>query len=381
VDAARTVTSAAVVLALAACRRSEPSAAVLIPSTGGLVVANPFGDRPAYFDLGKLSYGQKGEHVFKLRNADSVPIEVHDLQASCSCATPRISYTDGKGELVRGDSASRDSVIRIPPGVVADLAVTLDTEQVHGLNRDQLATVRLRCDSKATPFLMFEIHVLVERTMRAVPGEIDLGQMPQSAGKSGRSDVSTELAGARTRVTGLESVEGPFTATVDETSVRGEPVWVVVATAKPGLALGPVSGRVVLGTTGEDGSGKGPPFLLTVRAQVSPDVVARPPVCLFGAIERAKGASREVELAALVPGERVRVLGTRIESVPEAAARDVSAEAAPVEPADDGRAAVWKVVVRAGSGIADAAFSGTITIALDHPRVPEIRVPFSGTTH
>ena len=88
----------------------------------------------------------------------------------------------------------------------------------------------------------------------------------------------------------------------------------------------------------------------------------------------------KVDPRALIPGERVLVRGTTIETLPPGAAREITVEASPVDPGEDGRAARWRVVLRVGPGLAEAAFSGTLTIETDHPRVPSIRVPFSGST-
>jgi hypothetical protein len=355
---------------LSACGRAPaPTAA-----GGALVVVNPVGDRPTYFDLGRVPYGRKAEHVFRIRNDEGGAVTVHDLLPSCGCASAKISVPGVGGVAVQGDASNHDAMIRIPAGATADLTVTIDTEHVQVMNQDKLAQVRMRSDSKTAPFLTFEIHLVAERSMRAVPAEIELGQSPRSVGKSGRTDVTTELKGSRARILGVESVEGPFTATADETDVGGTPVWVVVASAKPDLTVGPVSGKVILSVSGEDGTGTGLPFQIPVRAQISEDVVAMPSVFLFGAFERAKGASKESELVALVPGERVRVTGTSVAGVPE-----IAAEVTPVEPDAEGRAEKWKIVLSASEKMREGPFSGTLTIALDHPRVKEIRVPFSGS--
>jgi hypothetical protein len=361
-------------IAVSACAKHV----VPVEATGGLVVVNPVGNRPTFFDFGKVSFGSPTLHVFQLRNDDAAPVVVHDLIASCGCTTPRISYRTPAGEIVAGNPVSRDKVITIPPGVVADVAVAVDTTRVEVMNRDKLAQVRMRSDSKTTPYLTFEVHLLVERVMRAVPAEIELGQVPQSVGKTGRSDLTVDVPGTRAQVLGIESVEGPFTASVDATQVNGVTVWVLVANAKPDQPVGPVSGRVVLSVSGEDGTGKGPPFQVMVRAQIAPDVVVRPPVLLLGSTERGKVGKVQGELVALIPGERLHVLSTTIATEPESVAAQLAVVATPIEPADDGSAEKWTIVLSTSDALAEPAFSGTLTIRLDHPRVPEIRVPFSG---
>jgi hypothetical protein len=359
-----------------ACHRAPAPAAV---ESGALVVVNPVGDRPTYFDLGRIPYGRKAEHVFRVRNDESGAVTVHDLLPSCGCASAKISVPGVGGVVVAGDATNHEALIRIPPGATADLTVTIDTEHVQVVNQDKLAQVRMRSDSKSAPFLTFEVHLIAERAMLAVPAEIELGQTPRSAGKSGRADVSADRKGSRARILGVESVEGPFTATADETDVGGTPVWVVVANAKPDLPVGPVSGKVILSVSGEDGTGKGQPFQIPVRAQISEDVVAMPPVFLFGAFERAKGATKESELVALVPGERVRAIGMNVFGAQGGVPSEVAAEVTPVEPDADGRAEKWKIVLKASEKMPEGPFSGTLVIALDHPRVKAIRMAFSGT--
>jgi hypothetical protein len=364
----------AVALLAAACGSREGAAA----ATGGLTVLNPVGDRP-FFDFGRVPYGAKVEHVFQLRNDDTKPVAVRDLIASCSCAQPRIAYTAADGKRVEGNSGGGGPVITLPPGSTAELAVRVDTEHVQALNVDKLASVRIRSDSAATPFLTLEVHLVVDRVMRAVPSGIELGQTPQSVGRSGRTDVVNDVPGSLARVTGIESIEGPFTATLDEADLNGTRAWILIATAKPDLPLGPANGRVMLATTTEDGTGVGASFLVPVTAQISPEVVLRPAALPFGAIAMGTAARVEADLETLVPGERVRVLDSRVTTMPEGVAQWIAAEATAVDPAADGAAAHWKIVLQSWPRLEEPTFSGTLVLTLDHPKVKEIRASFSGT--
>lgn len=363
----------ALLLALApGCDRS-PS----LPETGGLVVLNEVGNRP-FFDFGRVGYGAKLEHVFLIRNDEASPVTVRDLIPSCGCATPRIRYLASNGEHVEGRSGRDGPVITLPPGVTAELLVRVDTEHVREMNLDKLATVRMRSDSASTPYLTFEMHLVVERLMRAVPGAIALGLTPQGAGASGRADVVNDVPGSSTRVKGIASIEGPFTATVDETEIAGVPVWIVVATAKPDLPIGPANGKITLSVTKEDGTGEGAPFSIPVSAQISPEIVVRPPVLAFGTIAKGTAARVEAELASLIPGERVNVTSLEVQSEPEGVARWIASEATPIDPGSDGSATKWTIVLQSWPKLEEPLFSGTLILRTDHPKVREIRVPFSG---
>ena len=364
-----------------ACDAKSPSGATAAtPQQGGLTIVGTQSERPTFFDLGTLAYGAAAQHVFRIQNDEGRPVKVVDLLASCGCAVPRISYRAADGTVVEGKPHAKDCVITLPPGAIAELAVRIDTEHVEQMNQDKLAQVRLRSDSGVTPYLTFELHLVVERLMRAVPAAIELGQTPQSAGKSGRADVTAELPPSPARVLGIESVTGPFTATVDEIHNAGEAVWILVANVNPGLPIGPVAGKIVLSVTQPDGTGVGRPFTVPVSAQIAPDVVLRPPVLMLGAIARGTSASAEGLLVALVPGERIRVEKATIEVEPPAAQGWIRVEANPVDPDASGRAEAWTVVLRTSGDLAEPAFGGTIVIATDHPRVQEVRAAFSGTT-
>ncbi len=348
--------------------------------SSGLVVVNPVGDRPTFFDFGRVPFGPPVEHVFRIRNDGPAPVTIRDVLPSCGCTSSRISYVAKDGSQVAGDTASRERVITLPAGVVAELTVKIDTTRVERMNLDKLTQVRLRSDSAATPFLTFEQHVVVARAMIAVPATIDLGPTPRSVGKDGVAQVMVDDLRTGYRVLGVETIEGPFTATLDATTVANVPTWTVVASAKPGLPFGPVSGAVHLSISGEGGDGTSPSFKIPVVAQIVEDVVARPPVLSFGAVARGAAADVDGEIDALVPGERVRITGTKIVAQPESVAAALRAEAEPVAPNDDGRATTWKIRLHAAESLAEPQFSGTLVIELDHPVVAVVRVPFSGTT-
>src|SRR5262245_45314389 len=60
--------------ALAACAKTPVRA-----PANGLVVQNPFGDRPTFFDFGTVAYGAKLEHTFQLENSDPAPLTILDM--------------------------------------------------------------------------------------------------------------------------------------------------------------------------------------------------------------------------------------------------------------------------------------------------------------
>jgi hypothetical protein len=218
------------------------------------------------------------------------------------------------------------------------------------------------------------MHLLVRRAFRSVPERIDLGETPQSYGKSGRADITVEEPASQAKIRGILSVEGPFTATVDSTTIQGAEVFILAVSVKPNLPIGPAYGRVTMTTTKDDGSGEGAPFYVPLSAQIAPEVVVRPALFPLKSAKSGEDLVARAELAALVPGERVHVKGTSAKGV---GAESLKIECTPTAPDEQGRATQWQVVVSAPPNAKEKAFAGTVTIELDHPRVPKIDVSYS----
>lgn len=356
--------------------------AMLDPGTKGLVVVDGFPKRPTYWDFDRVPYGARVSHTFKVRNEEGRDVTVLDVLPSCGCTQARVQYVDAKGELV-GGTRGGDKVLTIPAGTTFELVCELDTTtQIERMNVDKLAQVRVRTDAPRAAYLTFELHVIVERTFRSVPGTIELGEIPQSAGKAKRADVSTESAEDTSRVVSITSVEGPFVATVDPSDFQGRAFWIVVAESQKGLPLGPVRGKLVLATTRADGKTPGAPFEIPVTGQVVPDVVAHPAAFAFGTFQRDALKELSIDVDALVPGERIAFLGAEAKGT---GADKLAFDRTPIEPGaaeplarDAANAPKWKITLKTTSDFPLGPFSGTLEIKTDHPRVPKIVVPYQG---
>lgn len=364
----RTLLLAVLAYCAAACSRDAGGAA----PAQGFVITNPSTDRDYFHDFGRVVYGEKVTRVYQLENREGVPIEVLDLQASCSCTVPTTWYVDDRGERVTG-SRTEKPVIVVPPGKTLHVACAIDTTRVEKANVDKLSQVRMRSNSKVTPYVTFEIHLVVVRPFRAVPEVLDLRQTPQSRGKSVRTDVTTALANDPARIVKLERVEGPFEASVEHKVVGPENVWIVTATAHDGLGLGPLSGKIVLETSVPGFDGAGPPFEIPIRATVVPDVIADPGVLALKPGEKDGVLAGSFDVVALVPGARLLVLG----AVASGTAKDeLDVTFEPVAGDESGRANRWKITARAKPGATSA--QGTLEVTTDDPNVAVVRVPFAG---
>jgi hypothetical protein len=379
-----TFRTALVALALVcACARKDDSSPTVAKGGAqsaderGLVILNPTSERPYFHDFGRRLYGEKVKHVFRLENTEDRLVTIRDMLPSCSCTVPRVSYTTSDGKLVKGSVVRGQEVIQLPPHVVADVEVQIDTTYVEKVNVDKLSVVRITSDSIGTPYVTLELHLIVTRAFRAVPATIDMGEAPQSVGKSARTDVSTEAKGDPSRILGVDSVEGPFTAALEESRANDETFWILIATVAPGLPLGPAQGKVWLSTSGPDGTGKGQSFSVPLRAQIVPEIVVRPPVFEMPRLERGKSARFEAALESLAPGSTVQVLAARVEGI---GAEHLKLEFVPDSPDDSQRSNVWRLTLVADERFDAEAFSGTVLVQTDDPQVPIVRIPYAGTS-
>lgn len=357
---------AATLTLLAACDRSTASAT----APQGFVYVDAEAPRPYFHDFGERMWGQTVEHTFQLVNREGREIVVQDLLPDCGCTIPRASWIGSDGVRVEGPLLPSNMDLHVPDGATLEVSIAIDTTRVERPNQHKLAQVRLRCDSAETPYLTFELHVLVKRAFRATPSEAILMDIPHTAGKSVRVNVSTEIAGAKARILGVESVDGPFTAQLSESQVNGETLWVLVVEAAPGLTHGAHTGKIALGTTLDDGTGIGQPFDVTIRGQVVADCIIEPRVL---AIAR-DGAATSATLIALVPGAKVSVRSVRVEG---GATDFLRATATAIDPDDAGRAARWRIEVEPLPDLPPQAFSGRLIAELDDPLLPRIEVPYA----
>ncbi|MBI5364879.1 MAG: hypothetical protein HZA53_17005 [Planctomycetes bacterium] len=355
--------------------------AMLDPGTKGLVIVGGNAQRPTYWDFDRVPYGAQLHHTFQVRNDEGRDVAILDLLPSCGCAQARVQYVDANGATVAGVRGA-EPVLVVPAAASFELVVDIDTTtQIERLNLDKLAQVRMRSDAPRAPYLTFELHLVVERTFRAVPSGLEFGEIAQSAGKSMRSDVSPETRGDGARITGVELVEGPFTATVDPTQQGDVLYWIVVAEAKKGLPLGPALGKVRLATVQSDGQ-PGAPFELPLRGQIVPDVVAHPALFAFGAFERDATKAVTIDVDALAEGDAFTFLSAEAQGV---GADKLGFERVPIEPGVTGPPAhaakpapKWRITLRTSSDFPLGPFSGPLLVKTDHPRVPELRVPYHG---
>lgn len=366
--------------ALCACDAEPESSAttdltgMLHPGTKDLVVKNPFGNRPTFFDFDVVSYGTIARHTFEIENELDRPVTILDALPSCGCLRPTLRYVDARGDVVQSPPGHEKS-LTVPPRTRFDLVCEVDTTFIEAMNVDKLVQVRLRTDAPSAPFLAFEMHLIVERPFRAVPAILELGEIAEHGGKSMRCDISAERPGSGETIVAVARVDGPFTASVDKTTnVAGEVYWMLHVTSAPGTPRGPVDGKVVLSTTDPAGD-PGAPFEVPVHGRIVADVTPHPGLFAFGGFPAGERRTCKVTLDAVAEGERFAFLGAQLDGI---GADKIELKRTPLDPDAQGRARSWTIELTTHTDFPFGAFSGTVAIETDHPRTPKVSIPYTG---
>jgi hypothetical protein len=372
------IPSVLVTLAASLALACGPGASQVSSSSGanlGLVIQAE-GDRKNFHDFGAIPHGTRETHTFVLENTDSVPVTILSTQGACSCVRIKgISYTTEAGDVHEGDVRATDSILVVPPGELVDITILADTTAVGTPNKDKLSIVRVRTDSKTTPFLTFEVHLVSQKLFQVTPAAVHMNEVPTTSGNAAVVRIITGTPNSPARIVGIAEQGKRCTAELQETLVGAETLWTLTVTLPELQPLGPVRDRVVLTTTDEAGQGKSGTLEIEVWAQVVDDVVVYPRSANFQVIESGTDAALELELHALVPGMRVKIETVAIES---ALADHFQITHEAVAPDANGRSAIWKLALSADAGLPPGRFTGSFRLQLDDDQNPEVRHTFSG---
>lgn len=366
-------------LALAGCDSKAPpsvpdagrSSTSLLPNyiDRGIVILDANPQRPNYWDFDWVTYGDRPTHTFRLKNVEKQTVTFTSVQPACGCAIVTLS-SPGQ-PLVRGLMGADSPPFRLAPGAVADLELAIDSTQVGVMNAHKLVVVRMICDSRETPILTLEAHLQVSRGFLCSPPLLELGEIPQAGTRQASTSVVNERAQLQAKILGLERVEGPFVAHLDEEPIGERITWRVTVDAKLDAPAGLVRGKVVLNTSGADGTGTGRPFEIPISGQVVPRILARPPSLRLSVTQDVA----ELTVECLVPGEQVAIKRVRFEGVGPDLKADFEAPRT-----ENDRAPKWRVVLRVTPEGARGGYTRIAVIELDDPKIPELRVPVTVET-
>jgi hypothetical protein len=334
----------------------------------GLVVVDPqFPDVPDEIDLGHVSFGDTLRRTVRLRNDSPRPLTIRKVSPGCSCTTPELSYTDpGSGELVRGNTRGPGDVLTLPPGVVAEMVLSVDSTVAPSKNAHKLIVLRITTDSDVTPYLTFNVRIFVESFFRPSPAVVDLKQVPINGGGDGSIDLAPDSLDGR-RILSVSKSPLELVPELVESPVFGAQVWKLNVRLLPPIELGHREYTVELATSGPGGEGEGPPLVVRVRAMGVPDSALEPAVLLLDHVAPGARATAQARLIARLQGHALKITSARVEG--ELAGK-LEVEIAPTQPDAEGRASLWDLRMVALEELGSAPLSGLLVVETADPEQP-----------
>ena len=350
---------------------------------GQLVIRDPGGQHfPNYHDFGKVPHGALLRHTFVMDNPGSTPVRVLEVQTECHCTrVGSVTAFMKGGAPIAGDPTRKGSIIDVPPQARVEFEVVVDTGLTHNYNRDKLAIMRMRTDSKVQPFLTFELHLIAQKLFQLSPAEVRLDEVPASNGLTTAVRILRDQPDTVADILGVRSQGKWCEATIEKDYHFDDPVWTVLVKVPPGLPMGPLRDLIVLETTDDTGGTDEDsvhPLELPIYGRVVEDVQFYPARLAFGPIELGSEAVIDAYLKALVPGAWVGVVSATVEGP---VAEHVTIELSPKADDGRGRSPVWDVLLRAAETLPEGPFEGTVRLELDDSQTPEIVRAFSGVVN
>ncbi len=344
----------------------------------GLVVQNPSDPaRPFFHDFGLLEFGQQVERTILLSNTESVPIKVLSIHPACTCTRVKgmRAFPAEGGQAIGADFGAAEDLITIPPGGTLEMVMAVNTVSVRP-NIDKLAILRIRTSSTVTPFLTFECHLKADKLFTLSPAELRMGDIPMSHGGSKRIEIVLGYQDSAARVIDVLGATGGLQTTLEDISFGAEPRWALTAHLPALQELGHRHETITLRTTDEKGEGTSGQLVVEVWARIVPDLRIHPDPIHFGLVPREQGGSTQVELQALVPGARVKLLSTEFTGDHKEQLKCTWAPAGYVD--ESGRCERWTLELSAPAGLAPGRFHGHLKVRTDDEGTPVVQAALQG---
>jgi hypothetical protein len=207
----------------------------------------------ADFNFGEVAEGTRVEHIFKVSNSGTAPLELQRIQPACGCT-----------------AAIVDPKI-VAPGAEGQVKATLDTTGFHGAKEK---TIRVFTnDPVNSSFLL---------TLRGTIKELFVLESPRFYLNEVRKGVSAKL---QNRI----SIQDPSLKIVDislkaehlELSQEGEIDKVITLTVMPSAPVGVIQGNVLVHTSSE----KQPVITIPIYLKIIGDLVPSPGEVSFGLLQ------------------------------------------------------------------------------------------------
>ncbi len=328
-----------------------------------------------YHSFGHVPLGGTVTHVFRLKNTDDIPLTVTRMKAACGCTVPKLSY-EAEGERVYGHSAlSREpSILTIPPGVVADLEVSMDTRSVPITNLDKTVGVMLTTDSPNGFYLSVETHIFVEKPFTQNPSGIKFSPAPMN----GRTPSGTDLIlnpGYDIVLTGLAEVPDNIEAELSLKPDGSGRIWRLDATLLPPMTKGVWQDSIFVKQALRDGT-EIEPLEVRMRAQVVDDLITTPTRIAFAThgTPQPQPDGLSVTLKTLLAGHS---FGIEQISLPVEHRDLFETSFEPVAADSSGNSYAWRIQLQCKPGThIEKLTSGKLTVLLNDSQHPSVEVEY-----
>ena len=179
------------------------------------------------YDFGFAEHQQTITHTFLLKNIGKQPIDILDVQASCTCTAVLLSETT------------------VLPNQTAEIAAKFDTQYRRGR---QTATVKVNTNDPHTPVIHFTLTGIVAGLAEIVPNNLHLKTISNQESIEKTLEIYDPGDG-RLKVKRVQS-SSPFIQTKIQHIYKEGLVAKIFVTIKPGLPVGELKEKLTLLTEG-----------------------------------------------------------------------------------------------------------------------------------
>ena len=193
---------------------------LLVTAQPRLVIDGPV------FDFGHVDQGMTVDHVFRLLNQGTTPLQLDAVKVSCGCTIAATSATE------------------IPPGQAGELTVRLDTLKLAGRTTK---TITIPSNDPAMPLAGVSLTGEVWTDVVAAPAAVFFGHLSQGRAVRYEVAIAAGRPGASVTVVDVQAGSRYLTARLD-TAADGSGSHVIVET-RPDMPPGNFNADVVISTS------------------------------------------------------------------------------------------------------------------------------------
>lgn len=228
------------------------------------------------FDFGYAQHQQTITHIFKLKNVGNQPLDILDVDSSCSCTAALLSEKT------------------ILPGETAEIEAKFETEYRRGR---QTSTIKVNTNDSDTPVIHFTLTGVVAGLARVVPNNLHLKHISNQENIHKTIEIYDPGDG-RLKVKSIQS-SSPYIKTRVRHIYKDGLIAKIFVTIKPGLPFGELEEKLTILTEGY----RYPHVEVLVTGQVVGAIRLTPDQFFFGFVKKGEVARRVARLRKKGPAD------------------------------------------------------------------------------